>query len=206
MTITDDKRKERIKKILFDITDILTRNNITYWLDYGTLLGAVRNTQIIFWDNDCDVCIFEEDRERVNALAEDIGKLGLKLHMHAFKDSGFQIKFDGNANFHSEHMDIFCWCRDGDILRRRFYIGLDSPTGTDTKKGKDFPVKWVEPLSTITLEGRKFPCPNNPKEFCAFRYGPFWQTPMTIMKWNRATPTPQEVYAKPIEEPPKTEL
>ena len=41
--------------MLGTIHHILTTNGIRYWIDGGTLLGAVRNEGLIPWDDDGDL-------------------------------------------------------------------------------------------------------------------------------------------------------
>ena len=50
--------------ILEEIDKICRRNNITYWLDYGTCLGAVRHGGFIPWDDDMDIAMDEKDLPR----------------------------------------------------------------------------------------------------------------------------------------------
>ena len=43
-------------KMLKDIVEIFEKNNITYWLYFGTLLGAIIYNRFILWDDDIDIC------------------------------------------------------------------------------------------------------------------------------------------------------
>jgi len=57
--------------VLLQIFDkICKKHNITYWLDWGTLLGAVRHNGFIPWDDDMDVCVPRADYEKLYGILE----------------------------------------------------------------------------------------------------------------------------------------
>ena len=57
------RHQEILKKILFEFANFCDSNNLKYYLDSGTLLGAVRHKDFIPWDNDIDVNMPREDYE-----------------------------------------------------------------------------------------------------------------------------------------------
>lgn len=58
---------------LREVHEICKKNNIDYFLAYGSLLGAIRHRGLIPWDYDIDIWVRGEDIERfINALEEDL--------------------------------------------------------------------------------------------------------------------------------------
>lgn len=65
------RRAQDICQELLDIVARLCReHNLRYWLDGGTLLGAVRHGAFIPWDDDVDVCLPLDDYRRLLELLQ----------------------------------------------------------------------------------------------------------------------------------------
>ncbi len=67
---------DELKKIQIDILNVVTefcdKNNINYWIDCGTLLGAIRHKGYIPWDDDIDIGMLRPDYDRFLALFNQV--------------------------------------------------------------------------------------------------------------------------------------
>ena len=75
-TFTDISREDlrQAQKIMLyimkKIHEVCVKHTIRYWLDYGTLLGAIRHDGFIPWDDDLDIGMMREDYEKFNKVAQ----------------------------------------------------------------------------------------------------------------------------------------
>lgn len=100
-----------IKKILKIINNVLEENKIDYMMCGGTLLGAIRHKNIIPWDDDADINIFDKDIDKFEKI--DWGKYNLRLDKHwigyklSFRD-GIKAVEDGKEQiWNFPFVDIF---------------------------------------------------------------------------------------------------
>jgi len=52
-------------KNLREVKDVFDKNDVNFWLDTGTLLGAVRDGKMIEWDHDMDLGLWYNDVKRI---------------------------------------------------------------------------------------------------------------------------------------------
>ena len=106
-------------RILKIVDHVCRKHGIGYWIDGGTLLGAVRNGKFIPWDDDIDIGMTREDYEKflsiaVEELPDDLFVQNYSTTELAgttwtqIKDRKSYIKIDNGANDHEGiFIDIF---------------------------------------------------------------------------------------------------
>jgi hypothetical protein len=70
-------------RALQEVKEVLDQNKIVFWLDCGTLLGAVRENRIIPWDDDVDLAIMKGSLKKntlKKKLARELEKKGFIVH------------------------------------------------------------------------------------------------------------------------------
>ena len=170
--LQDRDYHRRMKDMLLKTIDILNQNGFKYWLEAGTLLGIMRDGDLIPWDYDADLGIPAD-------TADDIMKLRLKLlPKYLIKRKRIQTSWlPGDmrvikvktpwekirqVNF---HVDLFC-----------VYPVDNKYRWVDSSALKHVDRKYYDTLSTIEWEGRTITIPNHAEEYLSLRYGN-WQIP-----------------------------
>lgn len=73
-----------ILQVLREVLKVLDELNIPYYMQGGTMLGAIRHEGFIPWDDDVDLGIIREDYERLLQVVSD--KLPENLELRTYQD------------------------------------------------------------------------------------------------------------------------
>ncbi|MCJ7637329.1 MAG: LicD family protein [Nitrososphaeraceae archaeon] len=186
---TDEKILLVIRGMLRDMHDLFTKYNITYWIDGGTLLGAVRHGNIIPWDDDADICILEEDEVQFTRLQPILQRMGYNISKswcgyRIYPLNGVDIKqFNRNWKWGEGNKDI----KNSEVFDYKFpFIDVfvvnrnnNKYNYADEKVRRVWPNCYHESINLFPLKEYKFSDfivigPNNPKPYLDRTYGIDW--------------------------------
>ncbi len=66
----------KLYQMMKDVHELFVKNEIPYWIDSGTLIGAERHQGIITWDEDLDICVDKTDEQRLLTIKPLFEQLG----------------------------------------------------------------------------------------------------------------------------------
>ncbi len=151
----------------------LDKYEIPFWLDFGTLLGVVRDGKLISHDTDNDIGVW---------MGEDRNKIKLALEEAGFsKSRSIEIE-NGTYGLIETYilskikLDLFYYTRKEDLM----YCHLvDTDNGILYIREVYVPCQGFEKLLFNSVE---FTIPSAPKKRLEFTYGKNWTIP--IKNWS----------------------
>lgn len=91
--MTELRKAQLVMQDILDyVTEFCDKNEIKYWLDAGTLLGAVRHKGFIPWDDDIDICMLKDDYDKFLELFKINLDSKYKV-LNNFEDNNYRYPF-----------------------------------------------------------------------------------------------------------------
>ncbi len=165
---TDQTKVQGLYQLLKDTGELLTFKGIDYWIEFGTLLGAIRHEGLIPWDFDVDISIMQEDEEKLKKLKPLFEKLGYSFR----KDGAYKIEKRKKGSYC--RLDLFTMEIKGDII---IYTDKEvrKENGSRGNKPLHYKVDELFPLKKYQFGPLHLSGPNNPFPCLTAYYGNNWQ-------------------------------
>lgn len=150
------------KKCLFEIKELLEKNDISFFIWGGLLLGIRRDKDFIKWDWDVEIGLFGKD------IRSNWYKI-IKL----LDDNKFQII---NKDYFNLKIDFVKYCNKDVTTFSLIGWRYDFFTGNYLRKRLSVPKSYFSKLYEIDFNNKIFFCPGPINEFLQYFYGD-WKNP-----------------------------
>jgi len=165
----------KLYQMMYDITRIMEKHDIEYWVDGGSMLGAIRHGGIIPWDDDLDIGVMEENVYKLltTKFKKDLKKRGYNIVPYAL---GYKIFYNHGETINRykwkyPFLDIFVYKFDN---QDRTLLTIEEKNNwwkkcyLDQKKKQLYPLKDYK-FGNYTVKG-----PNSPIPYFIRCYGNDW--------------------------------
>jgi len=169
-------------------TQILEDEGIDYILDYGTLLGIVRENRLLPWDTDIDLSIAYEDFGKFKSSLGKLRRAGFKSKTRTFKHEVGPNKIGDVRIVKLQTTFLGIFTRDDlmDVFVKKPYKdGYCYVVGVHKATLKSAPKRFLDEKTTIPFNGKEYSVPKDYKEYLAYVYGD-WEKPVKD-NWNYQT-------------------
>nr|XP_053656234.1 ribitol 5-phosphate transferase FKRP-like [Cherax quadricarinatus] len=137
-----------------------------WWLEGGSLLGAVRIGDIIPWDYDVDVGIYSQDVDRCPQLKaarwQTLEDTEGFVWQRASEGGYFRVHYSTANHL---HVDVFPFTPRGGTMTR------GGAWNTGHRQDIDFPEHFLRPLASVNFAGVMASAPNNVRDFLELKFG-----------------------------------
>ena len=146
---------------------IFESEHVRYWLEGGSLLGAARTGDVIPWDYDIDIGIYQDDIPHCKHLSH-VHRTGIAIvdsdgfvWEKATEGDFYRVQYSQSNHL---HVDIFpFYSRNGTMTKDTWFKSHRQDT--------EFPESFLQPLEKISFIGINASVPNNVRAFLDFKFG-----------------------------------
>ena len=179
INLIDPSFKKKILDLMDRSIKFLDDNNIEYWLDSGTLLGAIRNEKFIPWDDDVDLAIPPKSQFKIQKLCENYESIIYNHNSYYINNNIYYIcpkynikislgdsiiKIFNNDDKYLEFIDLICYYKKFNKFCSTTFHG----------QIYNYNIKDVYPLKKIKFENKYYKSVNNPIPYLNSSYL-FWR-------------------------------
>lgn len=159
--------QDRLLERLLIVRKELERLGLRPFVCYGTLLGGVRDGDLIPHDDDADLAYLSGHRHPADVVRENyelaraLGECGFAVTRHS--GGHLQLTFDDGTDGQDHYIDIFT----AFVVEGATYLCFQ--VGSAELE--------LETLGEVVIRGRSYPAPADAERLLAATYGPGWKTP-----------------------------
>lgn len=173
-TIKSLDEEKQLQEMLKNVTDRLEHHNVDYIIAAGTLLGSVRDRNILKHDDDIDLFALKGDKDKIVDLFSNDST-------YAIHDCSFGLQLHRKVDPRMFHLDFFLLSEHED---GKLKYSVDDPRSFYLKKciNREFILhdEWNNKQKNCVIGDNKFYCPDNPTRFLQNAYGNDWETRVVI--------------------------
>ncbi|MFA5154232.1 MAG: glycosyltransferase, partial [Clostridia bacterium] len=166
------------KKLFFEFVNLLESNNIFFWLEAGTLLGAYRDKRFITEDDDVDISLWSSDYWKIRQLI-DLSNWEYK----SIWRRELAIYNKSNLNF---HIDLFFFDKNENTCDTYSYLENKITKNINIESKIVIPNELLKEFKNLSFYKHKFNIPKLTDKYLECQYGN-WKTPTTQWYYSKKT-------------------